>query len=172
MPARKNLPTTGCSLVVGRLLWEQEFPGSIPGIPTSAPRDQIRGSNSPAPAASGCSSSRAVNVDRGTEYLGRVVLRRQLSNGSGCSRRERLASASQTPHIRYEEDGNLLARDARETGFNSQVPDYDVAPPRGRLRRMGHHGFLAQFGKSARLKPERSLVRFQEFLLQTCLTSI
>ena len=121
MPARKNLPTTGCSLVVGRLLWEQEFPGSIPGIPTRAAR-----------------------------LLGLLT---------------------RSP-IRYEEDGNLLARDARETGFNSQVPDYDVAPPRGRLRRMGHHGFLAQFGKSARLKPERSLVRFQEFLLQTCLTSI
>lgn len=31
--------------------------------------------------------------------------------------------ASLSPPLRYEEDGNLLARDARETQFNSGVPD-------------------------------------------------
>jgi hypothetical protein len=45
-----------------------------------------------------------------------------------------------------EGDGNPLALGARRTRFDSEVPD---------------HGSLAQTGKSVRLKPGRSLVRFQ-----------
>lgn len=62
--------------------------------------------------------------------------------------------ASLSPPLRYEEDGNLLARDARETQFNSGVPDVGSVLPLGRgntgrhlawcrlKRRSAHNGIL------------------------------